>query len=969
MKKETNLLTDTDAAIYLGITKELLYAYVRNAPKKCKGDTRRLSSIVIGGQNYFKKEELDNFDAYLKEPWSDSASQRPPIPSYIKDYLKIEIQGKCPISGFGYPLEDAHISPYCESLNHHHHNIIRISGDVHTKIDSGIISRDILSQTKKKLIQNLKQILKENTQLKRSTFDVPNPNPFYIGREELIRDLVCAMSDTQLVVIEGIGGIGKSQLLIQAINSTVEYYNPVVWIDIEQVETFADFLMLFSNAIYEYYKVSFSDSGFEVLQNIQITFVLDSLEKLLINEKDDIEDFITELLSKCPTIQLLITSQIDLSLLDWPLKVFKLQGLNDEESISLIYTLLDEGFELENSEINWILQFSNGHPLTLKLISTLIKYYQSAPRVIELLKESGKVQHPTRQKHNKSTSLSVCLNTIYDILNDDQKKILHFLKFYPGGAKLNWIAKRYESIPFYDYIAYLKQFFFIENKEYFTNIDRIAIANPIRSFLQINKNSKDVELNIEKEAISDICKIAFILDMGYIETGILGSPSLGIIQMEYELPNLLLAYNSAKDKAEFYEKSGNGNIRNEYLKIVSGIASSLGKFCFVRSYYKEGITFAQSGIEAYNKLKNYVLSGLHCFYLAQIQAKLQKMDDLYDTIQNLKSIVNITDEFSTKMYYLWTVGWFYFNKKENKRARRHYQSAINILQTHINTTPIYTSRENLLGEENLKATDLRNLQLLKCEIAKTYEIEEDYEKAIVLYKEVIDNFTNGFSEDNKGGIYLHYAQCLSSISRFEEAINFYHLSIENFIVIGHIEYLSYSIANMGSFIEDYPESINHAMLDQDVIFEILNSLTKLLSLIPNITELDENYLNQSLGEDIIVNIIKAIGFSQYSGVLCEWVSDLLEEIPVDLSKPSYFGALINLAHCVGGVDDWKNDKALKSKVIKSILQCCLIINGGPDLKSKTRIFYWLAKWIQFTKLQSEATAENLWDQAWNSFDK
>ena len=47
------------------------------------------------------------------------------------------------------------------------------------------------------------------------------------------------MSDTQLVVIEGIGGIGKSQLLIQAINSTAEYYNSIVWIDIEQVETFA----------------------------------------------------------------------------------------------------------------------------------------------------------------------------------------------------------------------------------------------------------------------------------------------------------------------------------------------------------------------------------------------------------------------------------------------------------------------------------------------------------------------------------------------------------------------------------------------------------------------------------------------------------------------------------------------------------------------------------------------------------
>jgi hypothetical protein len=99
MKNKIDLLSDTEAAIYLGITKELLFSYIRNAPKGYKGDTRKLSSIIIDGQNYFEKNELIDFDSYLKEPWSESAAQRPPIPSYIKEYLKVEIQGKCPITG------------------------------------------------------------------------------------------------------------------------------------------------------------------------------------------------------------------------------------------------------------------------------------------------------------------------------------------------------------------------------------------------------------------------------------------------------------------------------------------------------------------------------------------------------------------------------------------------------------------------------------------------------------------------------------------------------------------------------------------------------------------------------------------------------------------------------------------------------------------------------------------------------
>lgn len=41
MENKFSLLSDTEAAIYLGITKELLFSYIRNAPKGYKGDIRR----------------------------------------------------------------------------------------------------------------------------------------------------------------------------------------------------------------------------------------------------------------------------------------------------------------------------------------------------------------------------------------------------------------------------------------------------------------------------------------------------------------------------------------------------------------------------------------------------------------------------------------------------------------------------------------------------------------------------------------------------------------------------------------------------------------------------------------------------------------------------------------------------------------------------------------------------------------
>ena len=94
----TKLLSVTEAAIHLGITKELLFAYIRNAPKKNLGEDRKLNTVEKNGQNYFTEEELISFDTYLKQPWSKSGEPRPAIPSYIKEYLKVEIGGKCPIA-------------------------------------------------------------------------------------------------------------------------------------------------------------------------------------------------------------------------------------------------------------------------------------------------------------------------------------------------------------------------------------------------------------------------------------------------------------------------------------------------------------------------------------------------------------------------------------------------------------------------------------------------------------------------------------------------------------------------------------------------------------------------------------------------------------------------------------------------------------------------------------------------------
>lgn len=188
-----------------------------------------------------------------------------------------------------------------------------------------------------------------------------------------------------MIILEGIGGIGKTQLLLQA-QHNVRYHNPVIWLDLDSVNSFSDFLILLNNSVSRYVNISIhTETIIEALREIQITFIFDSLEKLLIHERDEVEDFINKLLVNAPGVQLLITCQVDLSLLDFPGNFFEIKGLDPKESTSLIEELLGNLNHIPETDLQWILNFCNGHPLTIKLIVTLIKYYKSASEVIRIL--------------------------------------------------------------------------------------------------------------------------------------------------------------------------------------------------------------------------------------------------------------------------------------------------------------------------------------------------------------------------------------------------------------------------------------------------------------------------------------------------------------------------------------------------------------------------------------------------------
>jgi tetratricopeptide (TPR) repeat protein len=971
-------LDDTEAAIKLGITKELLYAYIRNAPKKHLGHEKKLLTVVKNGKNYFNVTDLEEFDKYLKEPWSNSKEPRPEIPKYIQEYLKSEIGGQCPISGKGYPLENAHIISYNESLNHHHHNLLRIAKEEHTKVDNGVISRELLREIKDNLIERLRRNLKLENSSYGSSFHPPNPHPIFIGRSDKLLELTEAMEFERLIIIEGLGGIGKTQLLLNALDN-VRYNNPIFWINIEAIGSIEDLSVILHNAISQYSVGNISESIIGLLCQRQITLVFDSLEKLLIADRDEIESFIQKLLTQTKLTQIIITSQIDLSILDFRKKVIKLERLSSNDSLSLMAELLEDQINIEKGHIDWLLNFCNGHPLSIKLVVSLMKFYKSSQQVIVQLKKSGNLKHPINIKHDKSNDLDICLSTIYNCLTSDQKKILHYLKFFPGGIKVKWAEIQLEISMFIFDIAVLQQFFFIETRKDQLGFERLSISNPIHPFLKEKamERLQESEQELQYSAIVNIMTEASVVDLHYIETGIEGPPSYGIIRIEDELQNLLEALTISQESVDYFDKLGAEKQKIEYLQVISGITGALGKFCFTSGDFENGILFSKAGIEANLKLSWVEAASIQYLYLGQLQKRQFDNIGFAKTVEDLNDLAERTGNIEAKLHAKWFNGNLALNNNDFANAMVSFEEAANIIQKMIeeenNLNTIEKNDDNAL--ERFVSTNLiGNLSLISCDIARAYEMTGNYLEASKHYEKAIEIQEKIEDEINLMSSYHNYANCLTHIDKLDEGVKYYFKSIEGFKRNRQFEYLANSISDLGDYMECRPEIAESNMLDEDTLslalcsigYQLKNYIKREL-ISSDFDTVIENIPPLLIGK--MIRIIRLISFSPHRLVLSNWITNLVEEIDIQKMKVGFFTAILNVGHAVGGVDQWRDLSENRVLMLKAILQGCLILNGGPDLKSKTRVFYWLAKWMQFTRLDSEATAEKLWDQAWNSFDK
>ncbi len=875
----SQLLSPSQAAHLLGVTPELLFAYARYAPKKNFGHARTLPYVTIQGHEGFRQSDLESFDIYLREPWSESNADRPAIPTYVVDYLKVECGGQCARCGKGYKLENAHIDPYANTQSHHHHNLIRLCSECHEKYDAQptpLISREEIRTLKDQLVAKVRQRLRQNVKTGYGRAGrMPNPVSQFVGREHEIGVLVEALQSSRSVSIQGPGGIGKTQLLLNALQR-ISDERPVIWINVEAYSSVSDLGLALTTALSQEGSPIAAYAVVDVLADAQVRVIFDGVERMSPSDMDDLEDFFGNLLTMTFAPQFIFTSQAELNELDIDVRL-QVDRLDEAAGMLILRSALDSD-QLETLEVErllkWLECFCEGHPLSLRLTAGLLRYFKSVPTVVERIRQHGAsiIQSPTRHRQTTSTSLRTCLLVSYQALTNSQRRVLWLAAHCPAGCILDMLRDReiYGTTDIESDVATLQRWHLVNVWVDELEKSRLSVLSPIGSFIEAEWSA---EAPLEAKElhyilVEDFTTHSVVLDLNYAQGN---NAAFGLFRFDQEFPNFLHALAIANKRASNDER---------YLRLISVMASSLMVYCYVRGLFNRGIQIMRLGADASIKLGHKKSASDLLLQLFSLSKRLHSENSERTTLlQEIADELALLAEDSKESRLLGNAaiakGEVAMLEGELDEALEYFSDATLNYERAIQTTETTNSSidDEPLSEQDNSAR--QNLAMALKSQGFVHQIAGRMNDALLFYERSLTIISRVNDEINIGSIHHQIGNCAVAINQFERAFNSYLEAAKKFQAIGMNEYLSHSLSELGYLLIQWDPSIPiGSLIFEDLLIDGLADTTKQII---HIFAQPSSVLLAELGLSILrktFGIVALLSFSSCNSLLDDWAYEL-----------------------------------------------------------------------------------------------
>ncbi|ODM28635.1 hypothetical protein A6779_16045 [Marinobacter adhaerens] len=826
-------LTPNEAAIYLGVTTELIFQFTKQNFAKASG-LRNLKTIERDGKTWFEKNELIAFDDLLSGPWTAPNEPRPGIPKAILDHLRAESLNQCARCGSGAGVDTAHILSWATTRSHHPNNLIRICSNCHREHDS----HQSLSSAE---LQNIKNTLVERTRYRLTakfaknfdTFRPPRCANKFFGRKNDLQNLIDKIQLNESAVISGVGGIGKSELLKQALwKSNIE--RRVLWFNVEQFADIEDLMVAFQTALSEDGSACDKEAIFSRLDDIRACVVFDGIEQNSFGQIETFEDIIFKISESTYRTQIIITSQAKLYRFRSD-SYFELHELDDLSSRSLLKHSFPHTDEVDYVATDKLLALCDGHPLVIQFAGALASYYGGVAKALAAIEKHGgeAFRYPGRHHYDRKTSLNLCLDTAYSTLSVDCKKLLWTLALAPAGFLTDHLESnfRYSSSPA-DSMATLRRWHFLSSTSINERLSRTILLSPVRQFVMSRAKFEDAEEfeEVVRETVREFGVMVAVWEINY------DSPEeLSYIMSRYEmeLANLVGTLKLAKERDR----------DQEIAKIAVSIARSLMRYFFVSRLPEQGAKVMFDAANIALRSSNIIEASSLC---AQFMALAARSQDDSLTVTGIKLVEKIESSIESPRSFpdlamaqaiaAQRLGDFRSSEKHARLALEGYRSHLSYRSSPNDTEECEDTHNNIAD-----ALRIAGFSLLS---------QKRYQEAKTAYCHALDHERGASIPVNRGQTLHQIANCEAYLGNHESASKLYFEAIKIFHSVHMEEYLSNAVGELGyTFLETYiPEILNH--LDTNLVDHALSDIRSDI--------LNTFALNKPLNHQFCIGIIRKL---------------------------------------------------------------------------------------------------------------